>query len=168
MTLAFNISPAQLKDPAHPCVGAVQQRHSHFFTRDGQFGSKDFRATQVDDTGSAEIAALPRLRYLDVSNTRITGTGFKELAGLKNLRFLILNDSTLTDEGLKELGKLTELKILHMTDAKVGEVGLKELRGMTNLETLFAAGVPVTDSVLSSWNDASAVHSSSISKPSWS
>jgi hypothetical protein len=42
-------TPAQVKDPAHPCVGAVQQRHSHFFTKDGQFGSKDFTASQVDD-----------------------------------------------------------------------------------------------------------------------
>jgi len=42
-------TPGQLKDPAHPCVGAVPQRHSHFFTRGGQFGSKDFHASQVDD-----------------------------------------------------------------------------------------------------------------------
>lgn len=40
---------AQVKDPAHPCVGAVQQPHSHFFTRDGAFGSKDYDASQVDD-----------------------------------------------------------------------------------------------------------------------
>jgi hypothetical protein len=38
----------KLKDPAHPCAGAVQQRHSHFFTADGAFGSKDFHAFQVD------------------------------------------------------------------------------------------------------------------------
>lgn len=36
-------------DPAHPCQGSVQQRHSHFFTADGKFGSKDFHAQQVDD-----------------------------------------------------------------------------------------------------------------------
>jgi hypothetical protein len=42
-------TPAQVEDPAHPCVGAVQQRHSHFLTKDGQFGSKDFTASQVDD-----------------------------------------------------------------------------------------------------------------------
>ena len=42
-------TPAQIKDPSHPCIGAVQQRHSHFFTRAGQFGSKDFHASQVDD-----------------------------------------------------------------------------------------------------------------------
>jgi hypothetical protein len=39
----------KLKDPTHPCVGAVQQRHSHFFTAAGAFGSKDARGYQVDD-----------------------------------------------------------------------------------------------------------------------
>jgi len=38
-----------LKDPAHPCAGAVQQRHSHFFTAAGAFGSKDAHGFQVDD-----------------------------------------------------------------------------------------------------------------------
>jgi hypothetical protein len=39
----------KLKDPAHPCVGAIQQRHSHFFTAAGAFGSKDAHGFQVDD-----------------------------------------------------------------------------------------------------------------------
>ena len=39
----------ELKDPAHPCTGAVQQRHSHFFTAAGVFGSKDAHGYQVDD-----------------------------------------------------------------------------------------------------------------------
>jgi len=45
---------AQLKDPAKPCTGAVQQQHSHYFTADGRFGSKDFDAYQVDD-GTYEV-----------------------------------------------------------------------------------------------------------------
>jgi hypothetical protein len=31
----------QIADPEHPCQGAVPQARSHFFTADGQFGSKD-------------------------------------------------------------------------------------------------------------------------------
>jgi hypothetical protein len=38
-----------VKDPSNPCDGAVQRVHSHFFTFEGQFGSKDFRGQQVDD-----------------------------------------------------------------------------------------------------------------------
>ena len=38
-----------ISDPTHPCVGAVPRQHSHFFTRDGQFGSRNWRGEQVDD-----------------------------------------------------------------------------------------------------------------------
>ena len=42
-------STTTVKDPAHVCDHAVQRAHSHFFTADGQFGSKDFNGQQVDD-----------------------------------------------------------------------------------------------------------------------
>ena len=42
-------SPDQIADPKQPCKGAVPQAHSHFFTADGQFGSKDHQGDQVDD-----------------------------------------------------------------------------------------------------------------------
>ena len=41
-------SPEQIKDPAHPCRGAPPRKHSHFFTADGQFGSRDANGQQVD------------------------------------------------------------------------------------------------------------------------
>jgi hypothetical protein len=40
---------AGIKDPSKPCEGAVERKHSHFFTTDGRFGSKDFDGNQVDD-----------------------------------------------------------------------------------------------------------------------
>lgn len=42
-------SPDQIKDPQHPCQGAVPLQHGHFFTEDGLFGSTDDRGDQVDD-----------------------------------------------------------------------------------------------------------------------
>jgi hypothetical protein len=47
-------TPSQLKDPAHPCVGAVEQQQSHFFADDGSFGSKNARAEQID-TGTWKV-----------------------------------------------------------------------------------------------------------------
>jgi hypothetical protein len=38
-----------LADPKYPCEGAVQRKHSHFFTASGEFGSKDFNGQRVDD-----------------------------------------------------------------------------------------------------------------------
>jgi hypothetical protein len=34
---------------SHPCTGAIDRQHSHFFTQDGQFGSLDWNGGQVDD-----------------------------------------------------------------------------------------------------------------------
>ena len=41
--------PDAIADPADPCRDAVPLRHSHFFTADGQFGSRDQDGNQVDD-----------------------------------------------------------------------------------------------------------------------
>jgi hypothetical protein len=42
-------SVVDLKDPNQPCKGAVPRKHSHFFTEDGLFGSRDWNGEQVDD-----------------------------------------------------------------------------------------------------------------------
>ncbi len=42
-------SPGELRDPARPCLGAVPRKHSHFFLENGEFGSLDWNADQVDD-----------------------------------------------------------------------------------------------------------------------
>ncbi len=47
-------TPQQLALKRHLCRGAKPQLHSHFFTRDGQFGSVDQHGQQVDD-GSYRI-----------------------------------------------------------------------------------------------------------------
>jgi hypothetical protein len=41
--------PDAIDDPADPCRDAVPLRHSHFFTAEGQFGSRDENGNQVDD-----------------------------------------------------------------------------------------------------------------------
>jgi hypothetical protein len=40
--------PEQI-DPEEPCKGAVPRIHSHFFTEDGEFGSRDWNGEDVDD-----------------------------------------------------------------------------------------------------------------------
>ena len=46
-----------LTNPKHPCDGAVQRKHSHFFTASGEFGSKDYSGERVDkDTYTLEGA----------------------------------------------------------------------------------------------------------------
>jgi hypothetical protein len=40
--------PTQFEDPKNPCKGATPTKHSHFFTAEGQFGSRDEFGQQVD------------------------------------------------------------------------------------------------------------------------
>jgi hypothetical protein len=40
--------PEQI-DVTEPCEGAVPRVHSHFFTEDGEFGSRDWNGEDVDD-----------------------------------------------------------------------------------------------------------------------
>jgi hypothetical protein len=47
--IAGATGPDAIADPADPCGDAVPLRHSHFFTADGQFGSRDQDGNQVDD-----------------------------------------------------------------------------------------------------------------------
>ncbi len=44
-------SAEDLEDPtgSFPCRGAVRREHSHFFTADGAFGSRDENGQQVDE-----------------------------------------------------------------------------------------------------------------------
>jgi hypothetical protein len=42
-------SGSEIADVKQPCKGAVPLLHSHFFTADGQFGSKDQNGQQVED-----------------------------------------------------------------------------------------------------------------------
>jgi hypothetical protein len=40
--------PRQFEDPNNPCKGAAPSKHSHFFTAEGQFGSRNEFGQQVD------------------------------------------------------------------------------------------------------------------------
>lgn len=53
-------SPGQVKHPTNPCKGAVARKHSHFFTKQGVFGSLDWTGEQVDD-GTYTLAGTNRL-----------------------------------------------------------------------------------------------------------
>jgi hypothetical protein len=41
--------PEQISDPGNPCNGAVPRKHSHFFTKDREFRSLDWKGQPVDD-----------------------------------------------------------------------------------------------------------------------
>ena len=60
-----NKTPDQLARKRHLCQGATPQRHAHFFTSDGLFGSLDQHGQQVDD-GSYRVTGAREVRINDV------------------------------------------------------------------------------------------------------
>ena len=65
-------TPQQLARKRHLCRGAEPQRHSHFFTRDGLFGSVDQNGEQVDDGHYQVIDA----RTFHIGNAENPGADF--------------------------------------------------------------------------------------------
>jgi hypothetical protein len=61
-----NQTPAELARKSNLCSGAKPQRHSHFFTADGKFGSLDQHNQQVDD-GSYELLGAHKVKINDGS-----------------------------------------------------------------------------------------------------
>jgi hypothetical protein len=84
-------SPADIKDPRHPCRGAVPLRHSHFFTADGLFGSRDAEGDQVDD-GTYEVVD---------QDTIVISKEFGDVT----FDYRINGDSLLLDPVMPECGK---------------------------------------------------------------
>ena len=66
-------SVEQLEDPNHPCRGATPQKHSHFFTEAGMFGSRDQEGQQVDED-PYEVTS-PNTVRIGKSDFRFTITG---------------------------------------------------------------------------------------------
>ena len=46
---SIGVDDPEKVDPDNPCKGAVPRVHSHFFTEDGEFGSRDWNGKDVDD-----------------------------------------------------------------------------------------------------------------------
>jgi hypothetical protein len=84
-------SPVDIKDPRHPCRGGVPLRHSHFFTDDGLFGSRDADGDQVDD-GTYEVVD---------QDTIVISKEFGDVT----FNYRINGDSLLLDPVLPECGK---------------------------------------------------------------
>jgi hypothetical protein len=59
----------------------------------------------VTDAGVKDLAALKRLRTLELGATQVTDKGLKTLANFKTLESVYLRDTVVTDAGVEELQK---------------------------------------------------------------
>ena len=136
----------------------------------GQVTGLHLRASWVTDGDLLEIAALPQLRRLDLSQTRITDQGLaylKSATGLrdvnlayaekigdpahavikhwKNLQRLNLRGTLVSDETAAAAAALPDLEFLDIADSIVGDVGVDALTAARKLKTLAMGNTRISE-----------------------
>ena len=90
----------------------------------------------VTDEGLRHLAALPGLRYLDLSGTPITDAGLEVLARLPRLETLSLGGTRVTDAGAPHLAHGHQLRELSLEWTEMGDLALRALAGKAHLRAL--------------------------------
>jgi internalin A len=102
----------------------------------------DKPALRVDFSGRAtdealkSLAALPRLRRLDLGASKVTDAGMGPLKNSFKLQKLYLYETSVGDAGLARLKDLDRLEVLDLAKTKVTNAGLKELAPLEALRVL--------------------------------
>ncbi len=144
-------------------------------TRDraGRVTGVDLRASWVTDSDLPQLAELPHLANLDLSQTRITDLGLQQLKnapgivelnlyyaeqitdeglaavkGWKKLKRVNLRGTKVTDTTLEHLANVTTLEAIDVGHAQITDVGLDRLSPLANLKELVVSGNKLTDAGL--------------------
>jgi internalin A len=118
-------------------------------TRDsaGKIVAVNLHASWVTDSDIAELAKLPALTKLDLSETRITDRGLLDLKIATNLTEINLYYAELvSDQGIAVVKSLPRLKRLNLRGTKITDSTLQLLTRLTSLESLDIGFAQVTDS----------------------
>lgn len=89
---------------------------------------------EFTSAGLRQLASLPRLKWLSLSNLCIDSADLEPILALKNLEFLMLDGSLLTNEDVAKFAPLTRLSGLDLSHSQVNEDALPKLRKLKSLE----------------------------------
>jgi uncharacterized membrane protein len=84
-----------------------------------QIVSADFSGTAIQDSSSAAIASMKRLRSLRLAHTKVTDATVKALVSLTQLESLNLFDTAITADALAPIAQLPKLHHLYVHDTKI-------------------------------------------------
>jgi internalin A len=108
--------------------------------------------TRVTDLGVSKLAALKKLRRLDVSGASITANGVKTLAGFHDLQRLSLwNVRGIDDAAAAPLATLANLTSLDLSNTAIGDATLRRLGALRNLRRLYVSETNVTADALAAF-----------------
>jgi hypothetical protein len=109
---------------------------------------------RLTDSDLRLLAALPELRWLDLSGTNITDAGLKNLTDANHrphgtqpqVWWLDLSGTKITDAGLKHVAALKGLEHLNLDKTSVSIAGLLHLKNLKHLKALYVADTEVKES----------------------
>jgi internalin A len=140
--IVSSLMGAALPDAWITAAGGTATRDSN-----GRIVSVNLHASWVGDSDIAELAKLPALTALDLSETRITDRGLLDLKNSPNLTELNLYYAELvSDQGIAVVKSLPHLKRLNLRGTKVTDSTIPLLNRLTALESLDIGFAQVTDS----------------------
>ena len=102
----------------------------------------------VDEATFRQLAALPKLRRLRLTQCVFSAAGLSHLRSQRSLRCLVLSGEPIEIDLMKEIGQLTQLSELDLTGGKFDPAALSHLAPLTQLETLDLCLTPVDDKTL--------------------
>ncbi len=114
--------------------------------RTGHVEHVDFM--QRNDLGDAtfqNLAALRRLRTLNLVRSNVTDAQLQYVEGMTDLQGLLLGDTRISDKGLAHLTGLSNLAGLYLVGTEISNEGLRHLDDLRNLWVLDVRNTSVTD-----------------------
>jgi internalin A len=102
---------------------------------------------EFTDAELVQVAALPSLRRLHLSNTHITDAGLHNLHKLRQLQSLGVG-KRITDSGVAELAAMTQLLELFLYGPKITDGSLDHLKQMQHLEELGVSNTNITQAAM--------------------
>lgn len=122
---------------------------------DGETECRIAGGTRVTDLGLAKLAALTKLRSLDVSGSSITASGVQALSAFHELRRLSLwNVKGIDDSAGQTLGALASLTSLDLSNTPVGDETLRRLGSLPNLRRLYLNETNATPEAVAAFRTA--------------
>ena len=122
---------------------------------DGEAECRIAGGTRVTDLGVSKLAALKKLRSLDVSGSAITANGVRTLAAFRDLRRLSLwNAKAIDDSAASPLESMANLTSLDLSNTAIGNETLGHVGTLPNLRRLYVGETNVTADAVTAFKAA--------------